>query len=465
VPGAGGTSAPGGAGVPARSHAASVASSELVSTRRDSPRYGGESAPGGHGGISRACVIFTIARAYCLASAAVVSAKGATPPSVWHETQCALRMVATDCQSPATWCVARVDGVVAGPAANRKAAPIATTSAIAAGTGTRPRGIARSYRRPRISIRAVKLAEPALRATAQTLAVDLATAEVFAALADAGIEAMLLRGPVVARRFYGDAPRDYVDVDVLVPPAARARTRAVLQRLGYRPLASDDEVAGHRPLHAREWVRADGVSVDLHRTVSGARAPDERVWSELAARAERASIAGTVCAVPRAAASALVVALHAAHNGPRGAKPLADLERALAVADDVTWREAAALAERIDATAALAAGLQLVAGGAELVGRLELPEAQPIETRLRSAGAPPLALGIEWLAHTRGVRAKAALVASVVVPRPGALRTWRALARRGRWGLAFAYVSQPFWLARHAVPSLRALRRARREVA
>ena len=45
-------------------------------------------------------------------------------------------------------------------------------------------------------------AEPAVRAAAQTLAVDAATAEVFAAFADVQIPGLLLRGPAVERRFY-----------------------------------------------------------------------------------------------------------------------------------------------------------------------------------------------------------------------------------------------------------------------
>jgi hypothetical protein len=308
------------------------------------------------------------------------------------------------------------------------------------------------------------LAAPTLRATALTLAVDLATAELFATLEEEQLPGLLLRGPAVARRYYGAAPRPYLDVDLLVAPASRGAVCALLARLGFRPITTHEELAGHRPVHANEWRRsADNVSVDLHRTVSGIGADDDDAWRELAARADVEVVAGQACAIPDAVAAALIVALHAAHNGPRAAKPLADLARALDCTDAATWRDVAALAGRVDATAALAAGLRLLPAGSAVAVTLALPEVLPVETVLRAAGPPPLALGLDWLSRTRGIRSKSALVTSVVVPRPGPLRSWRPLARRGRLGLAAAYVSQPLWLARHAIPSLAALRRARRE--
>jgi hypothetical protein len=293
---------------------------------------------------------------------------------------------------------------------------------------------------------------------AQTLVVDVVVAEVVAALAVRGIECVLLRGPAVARRLYDTAElRSYVDADLLVAPPHVSGTAATLAAIGFTSVAADGDLDRHRPLHAREWRRGP-VAVDVHRTISGCTVPDDVVWQVLSEQSEAVVIAGATVRVPTASALALIVVLHAAHNGPRTPKPLADLGRALERLDAATWEGALRLAERVGAVSAFAAGLRLLPQGA-----LRAPRATPtVEVVLRASGAPPLALGIEWLLRTPGWREKAELVRHVLLPPRGALRTWRPLARRGRAGLLAAYASQPFWLMRHALPSVRAVRRARR---
>lgn len=294
---------------------------------------------------------------------------------------------------------------------------------------------------------------------AQTLVVDTATAEVTAALAARGIDCVLLRGPSVARRLYSTAElRSYIDADLLVPPHQIAEAAATLASIDFTPLAGDGDLDRHRPVHAREWRRGI-VAVDLHRTVSGCTAPDDVVWQTFAEHSELVEISGARVRVPAVSALALIVSLHVAHNGPRMPKPLADLERALERFDEATWDEALRLAELVGAVAAFAAGLRLLPDGAARAPRVPAT----VEVTLRASGAPPLALGLDWLLRMRGFREKAALVKHVLLPPRGALRTWRPLARRGRAGLVAAYASQPFWLMRHALPSLIAVRRARRK--
>lgn len=299
--------------------------------------------------------------------------------------------------------------------------------------------------------------KPAQRRAAQTLVVDFVTSEVAAALADRGLECILLRGPAIARRLYDTAEaRHYVDVDLLVPPERLGEAAATLVALGFAPLASDGDLDGHRPVHAREWQRR-GVAVDLHRSVAGCTASDGVVWQAFSEHSEPIDVGGAEVRVPDANALALIVALHAAHNGPRMPKPLADLRQALDRLDDATWEGAARLAERVGAMPAFAAGLRMLPEGAARAPRA----AATVEVSLRASGAPPLALGLDWLLRTPSVRDKAALVRHVLLPPRGALRTWRPLARHGRAGLIAAYASQPFWLMRHALPSWRAVRRAR----
>jgi Uncharacterised nucleotidyltransferase len=304
-----------------------------------------------------------------------------------------------------------------------------------------------------------------LRDVARTLAVDLATAQVVVGLREAQIPSILLKGPALARLLYdNDELRSYVDLDLLVPPAKLDGAGTVVSGLGFGIVVADAEIAGHRPLHAHEWLRSsDRVAADLHVTLSGAGAPPERAWEVLSAEAEPLLVGGVEVAALCPSAVALQVALHAAHHGPMRRKALEDLERALERLPEETWARAAQAATELDALPAFAAGLTLAPAGASLAGRLDLPAEWPAEVTLRATGAPPLAVGLDWLARTPGLRAKAALVARTVVPTPGALRSWRSVARRRPFGLARAYLSHPFWLAWHTIPSVLALRRARRE--
>jgi hypothetical protein len=307
-------------------------------------------------------------------------------------------------------------------------------------------------------------AERSLQEVAQTLAVDVATAQVVARLRANEIPSVVLRGPAVARQLFAtDELRTYVDLDLLVAPGRWTDAGEVLRALGFTPLTTEVELRRHRPVHSFEWWRpSDRIAIDLHQTVSGARASAEEVWAAISEGVRRERVGGEEVDLIGAPVLALLVALHVAHHGASRKKPLGDLARALARLDEETWVQAAELAHRIEATAALAAGLRVLPEGSALAERLGLAEDLPVDVALRASGAPPLALGLEWLSRTSGLRAKAALVAHVVLPPAGALRSWRMLARKGRLGLLAAYLSQPFWLARHTLPSLRALRRARR---
>lgn len=304
-------------------------------------------------------------------------------------------------------------------------------------------------------------------AAAQTLAVDAATAQIVAALREREIASVVLRGPAVARRLYDQGElRRYVDLDLLVQPGDWEKAGRALAELGYRPAVAETDLPRHRRLHAAEWAReGDRTSIDLHRTISGVQAADEEVWSAFSEDGRTELVAGEQVVLSGPAALALTVTLHAAQHGVEKEKPLDDLGRALVRLDAATWSEAAALARRLGAVATFSAGLRLLPTGAELAERLELPQALPVDVALRASAAPKLALGYEWLSRTPGLRAKMALIVLALAPPPGALRAWRPLARRGRLGLVAAYLSHPFWLARYAVPSLRAYRRARKAAA
>src|SRR5439155_19834087 len=80
---------------PAATQRAIKSSSCAVSCRLLCPTNGFESGPGGQGGILRACVITSISCAWVCASAALVSEKGATPPTVWQPAHLPMKIGAT----------------------------------------------------------------------------------------------------------------------------------------------------------------------------------------------------------------------------------------------------------------------------------------------------------------------------------------------------------------------------------
>jgi hypothetical protein len=217
--------------------------------------------------------------------------------------------------------------------------------------------------------------------------------------------------------------------------------------------------------HAAVWQRhSDGMTVDLHRTLIGARVDDATVWKTLSADLEEIVVAGRPVPALALPARAMHVVLHAAQHGPGWSTSIADLERALAVGNDELWRGAAALAAQLQATAAFVAGLRLVPAGAELVTRLALPDVRSVEAELRVSSPPPLALGLEQLAQAPGLRARAAIVWRKLAPTPAFLRNWDPRAGDDRLGLARAYLRRLLWLVRRVPRGLQAWLRVRRSV-
>ena len=304
-----------------------------------------------------------------------------------------------------------------------------------------------------------------LRAAGTALAADRVAAQMADVLEKAGVSFILLRGPSIARHLYSSSEvRPYVDVDLLVPIHQAPVVESTLPRRGfaYRAVLGQRQV--DRPHWSSTWVRAsDGANIDVHWTLVGVNVSPETAWTEFVGETEPIDVCGTRLDGLSARATALVIALHAAHHGAGITQPIRDLDRALAKFDLEIWSGAAQLAERLDGVDAFSAGLRLAAGGEEMADRLSLPPVRSTEVLLRSSTAPPMALGFDWLSHTSGVRAKVILIAGKLVPDAPFMRSWTPLARRGRVGLWVAYAWRPIWLLRHAVPGYRAWREARRK--
>jgi hypothetical protein len=208
------------------------------------------------------------------------------------------------------------------------------------------------------------------------------------------------------------------------------------------------------------WGRGDDC-IDLHCTLWGVGATPAEVWAELAPSAVTIQLGGDEVRALAPAARALHIALHAAQDGGLVGKGMMDLERGLEVLPEETWREAATLAEKLDATAAFATGLRFSERGERLADELALNEAS-VAGMLR-VSLVPLAQGIEHLATVPGLRAKFRLALSELFPRPAFMRWWAPrLTRFGPAGLALAYVWRPIWIAMRAGPALLEWRRARR---
>lgn len=292
-----------------------------------------------------------------------------------------------------------------------------------------------------------------------SLRLDAVAGELVDQLDTAGVRALVIRGPALRHLLYAEGGyRAYDDVDLLVPPDALDRARSVLRAAGFTAVVEGDRD------RAQPWSRPDGAVVDLHTSVVGVGASAARVWHVLAAAPQALDLAGRSIEIPDNSSVALLVALHAAQHGRRAGKAISDLERALEQWDEPIWAEAAAKAAELDALPAFAAGLGLAPDGARLAGRLGLETAVTPEVALRVASAPPVAVGLQRLADTRGLAPKLKLVLREVVPSAPFLRAVYPIARRGRLGLTAAYIWRPAWLLWHVIPAQRARRRARRRL-
>jgi hypothetical protein len=297
--------------------------------------------------------------------------------------------------------------------------------------------------------------------------VDALTAEVVSAFEAVGVQSRLLKGAAIAAWLYSpEDPRSYIDSDLLVRPTDLDAAQVTLERLGFAPDFEESRMPGWWREHAVGWLRpGDSAAIDLHRSLPGVEAGDDVLWEALVADTRRIVVGGAEVATLGPHAMALHVALHAAQHGRDwGGAVTTDLERALARADETTWREAAQLANRVGATAALATGLRLSACGTQLAERLGLPAPRSVAVAVCASAAPPVALGFEQIAMARGPIARAAIGLRKLFPPRAFLVHWDARAREGGLRLAWARIRRPFWVLRHTPEGFRAWRRTRRSV-
>jgi hypothetical protein len=296
---------------------------------------------------------------------------------------------------------------------------------------------------------------------ARNFAVDALTAEVASAFTGEGIGTLVLKGPVLARWLYPDEVRSYVDSDLMVAPEDRARAVGVLERLGF---------VEHRPWMptplsmdmGRTTFSRSCAMVDLHCRLPGLDGDPDAIWGCLAASAERQVIAGVEVRVLDRDTVLLHVALHAAqHANMVGGKPLEDLRRALACVEESGWLRALELARAYRGVPAFAAGLRLLPAGRELARRLDLGEEGALKYALLREDVIAEELHALLCANA-GIWRKVAIAASRGFPPPDYMRWWSPLARRGKRGLAGAYVWRAIWVIGQALGAIHTLWRVRR---
>lgn len=235
---------------------------------------------------------------------------------------------------------------------------------------------------------------------AQTMAIDAVTVGVVKALRDWDIEPILLKGPSFASWLYGDGiPRPYNDTDLLIDHGVVDGAHAVLTGLGYEPLPNPP---GPRPA-ATTWLKRGAAgSVDLH-TGIWLFYETADAWRRLQAHTQPLLLDDLRVTVLDDVAKTVHVVTHALQHGLKDAGPIADLERALRLVPDHTWREAAALAAEVGAYDAFAWTLATWPGAKSLRQRIgvERPASPPAHIRLLATGV--LDSGAEAFHHLVGL--------------------------------------------------------------
>jgi hypothetical protein len=167
---------------------------------------------------------------------------------------------------------------------------------------------------------------------------------------DAGVDLLHIKGPAL---FPGLRPpgRASSDVDVLVAPGQAPRLEAVLAEHGWERMTGIE--SGSAFHHAANWFHANWGYVDVHAHWPGPQASPEEVFAAFAEGAHTQEIAHVACRVPNRTAQVLILVLHAART--TGSSD--DLELAWFAAPEEVRADVLALAVRLRAETAFAAGL------------------------------------------------------------------------------------------------------------
>jgi hypothetical protein len=229
-----------------------------------------------------------------------------------------------------------------------------------------------------------------------TFSLDVQYTRIAPAFTAAGIRTIVLKGPAFDQLLFGGKrSRAYRDIDLLVDPARVRAANDLLGELGFRR-AEHGSAASQlvrrawialdvlRAAHATAWVRdRDRLTVDLHHTLPRVGASAEETWRALRAHEVTITVAEARVQTLDQPASALLIALHAAHHGPAWDRARTDLRRACEVLDRDCWRAAALLAHDLRAEVEMGIGLGAAEEGRVLARELGLKTKPTPAHRLR----------------------------------------------------------------------------------
>ena len=300
------------------------------------------------------------------------------------------------------------------------------------------------------------MAEHAPTPGAPTYVHELSIVVATRALADADVDCLLLKGASFAQWLYDDGSRTSVDVDLLVRHRDLDRAATALSESDWvRTGLVDDEVEHH----AVAWRHPILQTVDLHHTLVGVGVDHDTLWRAFTADRVVIPVRGEDVDVLGAAARCLHVALHLAQDSHAREKKQRDLRLALAKEDLEVWRNAAALADTLEATAAFVAGLRTQERGRAVADALGLRPRSDVEVALRLGGDRSGAVALHrW--RRRSPAARMGEVWRRLWPSGDFLRDWWPPAARGPGWMVVARFRRMAWVLARLPGAARALRRA-----
>ena len=194
------------------------------------------------------------------------------------------------------------------------------------------------------------------------LARDLA--ELLQRLSEHGVDAMPIKGPVLAISAYGDlALREFGDLDIVVRTSDFHQARALLGGWGFRP-STPLSAAGERTLLASDHHLAlsspgDRITVELHWSLDnlrpGRRLDGDWVWSN----ARRVALLGSEVAALSWSALLVYLCVHGAKHGWSSLGWIRDVAGVLGAAPPGELHAAASIAAEASAERRLALGALL----------------------------------------------------------------------------------------------------------
>ncbi len=255
-------------------------------------------------------------------------------------------------------------------------------------------------------------------------------------LETAGIEGLVLKGPAVVERYYGDPTlRPYGDVDVLVRPGELERALSCLEAAGYVLADRNWEFLVEDLRGQLHLTSPRGSVLELHwHLVNGSRqrrtlrmSPEE-MWDTV----ETADLGGLRCLTLPVEEEIAHLSLHAAMHGCNRLIWLLDLAAVLRTVDRPDWDRVARRLRRWRFARGGGFVMTLAAGwgGAgvpeevlrELVGgRTKLSAFRRIASRwdLGSQGGDSQARELFFATAADGLRTTSALAFDAIVPAPG----------------------------------------------